>query len=61
LAPDGKLRELLEVDPGTPLPDKIQKDYAIQLCHGFIDLHDKRVAHMDFKILNVLRSAAFEY
>lgn len=24
-------------------------------------LHDKRVAHMDFKILNVLRSAAFEY
>ena len=57
-APDGNLRELLDADPSTPLPDDIQKDYVIQLCHGFIYLHDKKVAHMDFKSLNVLRSGA---
>jgi len=55
-APDGTLRELLDVDPSTPLDDDNQQDYVIQLCHGFIYLHDKKVAHMGFKSLNVLRS-----
>jgi len=55
-ATNGTLRELLDEDPATPLADDVQQDYVIQLCHGFIYLHDKKVAHMDFKSLNVLRS-----
>ena len=60
-APDGNLRELLDADPATPLPDATQRDYIMQLCHGFIYLHDKKVAHMDFKSLNVLRSDVLAY
>ena len=55
-APDGTLRELLDMDPASPLPEDTQRDYVTQLCHGFIYLHAKKVAHMDFKSLNVLRS-----
>jgi len=55
-APNGTLRELLDEDPATSLADDIHQDYVIQLCHGFIYLHDKKVAHMEFKSLNVLRS-----
>ena len=60
-APDGNLRELLDADPATPLPDATQRDYIMQLCYGFIYLHDKKVAHMDFKSLNVLRSGVLAY
>ena len=54
-APNGTLHELFDVDPATPLADDIQLDYAIQLCHGFIYLHDKKVVHMDLKNVNALR------
>jgi hypothetical protein len=57
-APGGTLRELLDADPATPLSKDTQMDYVTQLCHGFIYLHDMKVAHMDFKSLNVLRSVA---
>ena len=55
-APDGTLRELLDIDQATPLSEETQRDYVTQLCHGFMYLHAKKVAHMDFKSLNVLRS-----
>jgi len=57
-APDSTLRELLDVDLATPLSKETQMDYVTQLCHGFIYLHAKKVARMDFKSLNVLRSVA---
>ena len=57
-APDGTLRELLDMDPALPLSEGTQRDYVTQLCHGFIYLHAMNVAHMDFKSLNVLRSVA---
>ena len=54
-APDDTLRELLDVDPATSLSKEMQMDYVTQLCHGFVYLHAKKVAHVDFKSLNVLR------
>ena len=53
LAPDGCLRDLLDEDPDTPLPKDIQLDYMKQLCRGIKYLHDMKIAHRDFKSLNV--------
>ena len=54
-APDGSLRELLDENPTVLLPQETQIKYVKQLCHGLQYLHDSKVAHRDFKSLNVLR------
>jgi serine/threonine protein kinase len=50
----GSLRDLLDKDHTTPLPTEQQLDFSIQLCRGMKHLHVKKVAHKDFKSLNVL-------
>ena len=54
-APDGSLREHLDENPTVLLPQETQIKYVKQLCHGLQYLHDSKVAHRDFKSLNVLR------
>ena len=54
-APDGSLRELLDENATVLLPQETQIKYVKQLCHGLQYLHDCKVAHRDFKSLNVLR------
>lgn len=54
-APDGSLREFLDENPTVLLPQETQIKYVKQLCHGLQYLHDSKVAHKDFKSLNVLR------
>jgi len=50
----GSLRDLLDKDHATPLPTEEQLDFSTQLCRGMKHLHAKKVAHKDFKSLNVL-------
>ena len=57
-APDGSLRDLLDQDPLVPLPMTTQLNYIKQLCYGIEYLHGSKVAHRDFKSLNVLRFAS---
>ena len=38
----------------APLPDQQQLDFALQLVRGLKYMHSKKVAHKDFKSLNVL-------
>jgi len=53
-APDGSLRDFLDQNHDTPLPQEQQIDFSTQLCRGMKHLHNKKVAHKDFKSMNVL-------
>jgi serine/threonine protein kinase len=53
-APNGSLRDLLDQNPSVSLPETTQLNYIKQLCHGIEYLHGAKVAHRDFKSLNVL-------
>ena len=57
-AADGCLRNLLDENPDTPLPENLQLDYIKQLCHGMKYLHEHKIAHRDFKSLNVFVNGA---
>ena len=51
--PDGSLRDRLD-NHSIVLDEETQLDFSLQVCRGMKYLHNHKVAHKDFKSLNVL-------
>ncbi len=50
--PRGDLFEMLEMD--KELPYQLVKGIAVQVAGQLQDMHDKRIAHLDVKLENIL-------